>query len=417
MISVPVISSKSFVACTRTILWVCATLVATLSGAVRGQVNLPEGFEIVRFGYTENLCAHIQMNRCGQIVYLERLGPSTADQEIMLYDNGTLRRLTYNNDRDALPRINDSGTMLILRGDGELGVSKLLILEDGRETLFDENALSYGSASLNNHGHIAWSRMTSIDCPIASTSYLWNGRKTIQVSPDDLFDQGESLNDSGQVAFKHEDACANPWVSEIHLFLSKRRTVVMPSPDSQNSPPSLNNAGRAVWESGNDIVLWDGQKLVSLADWGSVPEINDLGDVYFARWDFDRERWQPWLYRVSGGSPTFHRMAANDAYSGRGDVNDWGELAWLCRKQLLNSPHEIWYLRRIRTGDSEFDGDVDANDYRVFASHMTGPDWDELYQQGPQDSLCDGRFLDLDYDGDVDLGDFARFQNAFGARP
>ena len=62
-------------------------------------------------------------------------------------------------------------------------------------------------------------------------------------------------------------------------------------------------------------------------------------------------------------------------------------------------------MRRVRTGDSEVDEDVDLSDYATFAVCMTGP--------GRVDRLCDCRFLDIDHDGDVDLGDFALFQNAF----
>ncbi len=390
-------------------LFISLALVATFGWTVQAQVNIPEGFEIVRFGYTENSIGSPRMNNCGEIAYQERMGSSTADWEIMLYDNGRLRNVTNNDDWDAVPQINDSGAILLLRGPGNHAPDQILWLVGGEETRFDENSLGFGSASINNAGHVAWSRTLSPDCPIRSATFLWNGLRTIQISPDELYDQAESLNDLDQVAYMHTDFCVNPWAGDIRLFLSRHETLILPSEEVQVQGPSLNNVGHVVWRAPAGIELWDGEQTSLLADRGAAPEINNLGDVYFTRGGEIPYSAQPWLYRVSGGQPEFHRLASDGARHTKGDINDFGEAAWIWKESLAEAPRQIWYLRRVRSGDADFDGNVDLDDNVGFVSCMTGP--------GRIDRLCDCRFLDIDHDGDVDLGDFAQFQNAFGANP
>ncbi|MCK4343313.1 MAG: hypothetical protein KAY37_16485 [Phycisphaerae bacterium] len=57
-----------------------------------------------------------------------------------------------------------------------------------------------------------------------------------------------------------------------------------------------------------------------------------------------------------------------------------------------------------RTGDLDYDGDVDLDDFNTFAGCLAGPD--NAYP--PE---CDG--ADLNRDGDIDLADFATFQRGF----
>ncbi len=52
----------------------------------RGQVNLPEGFEIVEFAESDYFTNGPSMNNCGQIMFDQRLGPNFQDREMFLYD-------------------------------------------------------------------------------------------------------------------------------------------------------------------------------------------------------------------------------------------------------------------------------------------------------------------------------------------
>ena len=46
----------------------------------RGQVNLPEGFEIVEIGTTDHFAGFPAINDCGQLVFAEQLGQLLADK-------------------------------------------------------------------------------------------------------------------------------------------------------------------------------------------------------------------------------------------------------------------------------------------------------------------------------------------------
>jgi len=217
--------------------------------------------------------------------------------------------------------------------------------------------------------------------------------------------QGPDLNDDGWVVWGHSDNCVSPWVGDVRLHRNGV-TEVLPNDTTQPQSPTVNNLGQVAWTRNPGIVLWEDGTTRLLTDWGRKSSLNILGDLYFWRWHEDIRVMQPWVYRVSDGEPRFYRLADDpDAFHAAGDINDWGEAAW---EWALGPPGREWgalLLRRTRTGDSEFDGDIDLDDCDVFADCMTGA--------GRVDRLCDCRFLDIDYDGDVDLGDFALFQNAF----
>jgi len=72
---------------------------------------------------------------------------------------------------------------------------------------------------------------------------------------------------------------------------------------------------------------------------------------------------------------------------------------------------------RIRTGDSEFDVDIDHDDLAKLVDCMTGPMWVERTDPGPEDSLCECRFLDINHDGSVDLRDYVIFQENYAGKP
>ena len=110
------------------------------------------------------------------------------------------------------------------------------------------------------------------------------------------------------------------------------------------------------------------------------------------------------MYRKRDGEGRFHRLTEDSLEDTIGDINDWGEAAWRYRQGQGNSAGGVRYLRRVRTGDADFDGAIGLADLALLFDCMTGP--------GRVDRLCDCRFLDLDHDGDVDLADFTKLQNA-----
>lgn len=136
--------------------------------------------------------------------------------------------------------------------------------------------------------------------------------------------------------------------------------------------------------------------------------MNDRYRVYAAVWDFEnRNEWQPWVFDIGESDVEAYRLTDNPYSYSRGYVNNWGEVSCVWYEDPPNSEWRggVLLLRRVRTGDSEFDGDVDLTDYKTFAEAMTGP--------VTTNRLCEKRFLDMDYDNDLDLLDYARIQNAF----
>ena len=371
---------------------------------VYGQVEIPEGFEIVEIVSSEYPTGFPAINRCGQVVFDRQLERVSSSKEIFLYDNGRLERITENDVRDRWPAIDDAGRMVWARTIGKAPDNSVILYEDGRETVLESRRYGLADPAINNLGHVTWSRFRRSDCPLAQDVVVWDGREVTRITPkDDFNDQAPEINDDGWIVWGHSNNCVNPWEGDIRLY---RDGVieVLPNDTDQPQSPAVNNNGQVVWKRTPGLASWKDGKTVLLTDWSSKPSLNNLGDVYLSRWHEDIQVHQPWLYRVSDGEPHFHRLAADGAGHGVGDITDWGEAVWDRNAFGGHSNGEL-YLRRIRTGDSEFDADVDLMDYAVFGDCMTGP--------GRVDRLCDCRFLDIDHDGDVDLGDFALFQEAF----
>jgi hypothetical protein len=162
--------------------------------------------------------------------------------------------------------------------------------------------------------------------------------------------------------------------------------------------PDVNNVGQVVWGGREGTFLWDSGDVIPIADWEGGVEINDLGRMYLLAWDNLESTWHGWYY----DGTTFYQLTAGMTYSTDGDINNWGEVVLRSGGYPSN---DIYHLRRIRNGESDFDGDVDLDDAASLHECLTGP--------GDFDRLCDCRFLDIDHDRDVDLADFVLFQRNY----
>ncbi len=380
----------------------------SFSGAALAQVEIPEGFEVVEIFRSERLSGYPDINDCGEIVFDSQMGPDQQDREIFLYDNGKLRRITENPWRDLAPRINGHGEIVWARTVDPPDDDEIILWRAGGEILLDSSVRKplkmVHAPVINNQGWVAWGRGDRTRYGCKGDIVLWDTVETRKISQRDrLWDQSPDINSRGDVVWEADNVCVNPWVSEIHMY-SDGRVTVLPSSFEQLQVPSINDIGQVAWTGIPAVEFWEDGQTRLLTDDGRAPDINNRGDVYFYRWYENLQVWQPWL--VDGKSGKFYRLVddAQTSYSA-GRLNDWGEAVWWRSRGPVDRRYGILVLRRIRTGDSEFDGAIDLSDYKAVAECMTGP--------GQADRLCDCRFLDIDYDGDVDLGDFARFQNAF----
>ncbi len=392
----------------KSIVVICGMSGLMLVAHVRAQVEIPEGFEVVEVFRSNRLTTFPDINECGEIVFDSQMGRDQKDREIFLYDNEALRRITNNNVRDRLARLNNLGEIVWNRTIVEPDDDQVVLWRLGEEIILDSSTrkpeLLLGEATIGDDGWVVWGRGQRAGFGCEGDLLLWDGETERKLTQRDRFwEHSPEINAVGDIVWQSMDVCANPWTAEIRLF-SNGQTNTLPSSFVQVQLPALNDIGQVAWTGDWSVELWEGGLTSVLTDNGRGPKLNNQGDVLFYRWHDDIGQAQIWLYRPEPNH--FYRLVDEwQANHSMGDLNEWSEAAWAWTFGPEGREFGIMQLRRTRTGESDFDGTIDLADYTAFADCMTGP--------VRTDHLCDCRFLDIDYDGDVDLGDFARFQNAY----
>ncbi len=373
------------------------------------QVNLPEGFEVVATGGPFSWYAHPpKMNDCGQIVYIAINPDKQLSTDLFLYDNDKAFQLTFDDIEDRTPKITGNRVVVWDR-DEDNGRNYVLTMRSRGEMSF----LGIGNdVRMNLRGQSVWAFFTSQGCREADADIFLNGKA---ITYGGLNNQSATINRHGHVAWTAYNECVDPWTSEIN-FLAGGGPIAVPTGQENPQIPDLNDHDLISWGSQNGIQTWDGQTVTTITDWGRNTYLNNDGDIMFLRFYDDDRTWEVWLYGHTG---EFYRITDDPwpYWNTDGDINDYGEIAWVRYDFFVTGTSEFRLMRRIRTGEADFDGDVDLKDYTEAARCLDGPDFLERYRTDPTDTLCDCRFLDLDHDNDVDLRDMARFQNAFGLKP
>jgi hypothetical protein len=154
------------------------------------------------------------------------------------------------------------------------------------------------------------------------------------------------------------------------------------------------------WSSFDLLEVWQNGTTTPLTN-GHGASLNDRGDIAYS-FKTSTIAWQLWLLRDG----TFYRITDDQHIVDlidniRVDINDAGELVWWWLPNGELTPSGTRYMRRIRDGDVDFDGDVDEQDFSPWPGCFTG--------SVETDGLCECRFLDIDHDRDIDLDDFALF--------
>lgn len=373
--------------------------------------QVPEGFELLQITSDAHYDGTARMNNCGQIVFVKRIGNSWADTDVFLYDNGVLSRITADENRDAVPDINNNSVITWCRGIRNAGATQIIVYDSGIETLIDENPLGAAQPAINDSGHVAWDNWWRTGCEDSDADvFLRRNHRVRMVSDGTNTNQAAALNNVGMCTWTDYDFCPEPWESQVWLYEDGVTRVISDARMSQPQVPSLNDDRRIVWmatEQRNMLWTWRDGVAERFTDWGSNPRINNHGGVAFYRWHDDLQRPHVWLYRdgeflqITDG-PNKHWVP---------DINDHGEI--VLRMDYTAQSTDILFMRRIRTGEFDFDGDFDLVDHREWTACLDGPDFLARHRVDPTDTLCDCRFLDLDHDNDVDLKDFSGFQNAF----
>jgi hypothetical protein len=359
--------------------------------------QIPPGYEFVRISDDVDHDRNAQINDCGEIAWDKELGNVFERREIFLYDNGMTRRLTDDWIADWYPVINEEGVIAWSHRIQEYD-SRVHVYEYGKITeLFDGRHVD-----INTWGHLAFMRYgQQYRCGVLTMDiFFYDGQTIHQVTPPGSFaHQGPALNDADQLAWTRYDFCLNPWVSDI-LFQSEPdgETVQLTALQKEPVSPMINNAGLIVWQAKDYergyqryIQVWENGETRTVIYPGSGPKLNDRGDIGFSSG-------AAWMY-LDG---KIIEIPYEDARTSMRDINNHREAVITIN---FDGVRDLAYMRRIRNGESDFDGDVDLDDAASLHDCLTGP--------GDFDRLCACRFLDIDHDRDVDLEDFVLFQRNY----
>ncbi|MCH8252775.1 MAG: hypothetical protein IID36_10025, partial [Planctomycetes bacterium] len=348
-----------------------------------------------------------RMNECGEMVY--SIGvidlPGTA---VFRYDNGLIEQLSDDpSTPHVFPDINSNGTVVWTRGWSGFGGGEIAMFERGVMTILAEGS----RATINDMVHIAFYKFEPVTCASESGVFFYDGETVDPIMDDGLSNQWAEINNLDDVVWTRKYSCANPWVADI-MFWSDGRIIQLTDSAVQQNVPTVNDLGHVAWQTADShhanygIWKWEGDdpQLVIVA--GQNPRLNNNGDMQFLRWDEGLSTWDTFVY-IDGVE---YQLTSETAWNIDGDINDWGEVVWhWALPPIFNGG--IRHMRRIRTGEADFDGHIDLRDAAAFQNCMTGPgDFDGTV--GGFDRLCDCRFLDIDHDRDVDRDDYALFAAA-----
>ena len=369
------------------------------------RAQLLPGFEIINITEDEHYGEGGHLNNCGQVAYSIRFNFVWSTEEVFVYDNGSIAQLTLDGFNDRLPKINDAGVVVWTRELGDSGSAREIALwSEGKLTLITDDDVKDVGPWINNLGHVVWSRLPGDGCTHAEI-FLYDGETITQITDNGFSNQLARINDNGMITATAYDFCVNPLQSEIFAYVNGE-TIQITNGQYQSGASSINNLGQITWSSNdpvtfvNDVHLWEDGSTVLITDNGNFPNLNNLGEIAFT--GPDEGPWNAWLWRDG------EIIQVTDEGFAPPSFNDWGEMT---SRHLAAPVTNILYMRRIRTGEADFDGHIDLKDAAAFQNCYTRPgDFDGT--TGGFDRLCDCRFLDIDHDRDVDKDDYALFAGA-----
>ncbi len=384
--------------------------------------QLPPGYRIVEVTNSQRDERKPKMNNRGQVVFASRIRSDDTSGEIFLYDNGQLIQITNDNVADAMPDLNDDGTIVWSRFMGPLGpnafpTAEIMMYRNGAITRITDDALDDWSPRINNLDEVVWQRHYEV---VACGGYLvdifmFDGRREIQISTDALTEnvenQAPEINDHTQIVWTRYDFCDPPagvfFESKIMMY-SGGTITELTSGQFAPQAPDINNSGQVVWSwfdtaTGRYAIdVWEAGVTTALTDDGVIPVINEWGDIAFDRWDTSRGHWDIWLYQ----SGAFLQITRDDFDNIVPDINDLSEIAWGTPSR---SPSNIRYMRRFLNGDLNCDDVFNGGDIDPFFLALGDPSQYSLVFPS-----CDPMLADMNSDGLLNGADIDAFFNALG---
>ncbi len=282
-------------------------VIVAFPAVVAAQQVPPPGFEVVDITRDPDVLNRpSDLNNCGQAVFYARSTPSWASAEVFLYDNGLVTRITENQDRDVIAGITQDGMIYWLRGIGNDGVSQLMTLAGGEEIELARDRRGISSAAMNAGGHYAWVFDTDGGCNGTDTAVaFFDGKGTTVFSEEGSSLQSIELNERDELVWNEYLFCEDPQRVDVVLYQDGVFTRV----NGQGHLafwPVINDRTQVAYTSQNEEVsetrVWEegvSRRIVEPSQ--TAPQINNLGDVTFARiYPEGGEYSQVWDERLPG---------------------------------------------------------------------------------------------------------------------
>lgn len=328
---------------------ICAALIAAIPAVSErvAHANPPRGYREVKVTddpSTFDFWARI--NNRGQVVFTGRNPGEGNDDldEIFLYDNGNITQITDNRKGDRWPDINDEGTIVWSseigpEGEWDRTFEIMMRTPDGRTRRLTDDASDDYAPRINNLGHVAWSRDFGYGCALdawRAEIIFFDGHAEQRITfdadgPDAFAHQAVDINDHDEMVWTKYNFCVvGWWDSDIILYREGRMKQLDPDYAYEPQAPTLNNDGVVVWtyNSNHDgkggLQKWENGVVTDLTNWGSVPVINDRGDIVFYRWYDEIDDRQVWLCRRG----RFIQMTTDADYNYVPRINDRGDVVF-----------------------------------------------------------------------------------------
>jgi hypothetical protein len=359
--------------------------------------QVPPGWEIIQITDDPYYDGVPAINDCGQIAFQKRLGDDWPASEIFVWDNGTIIRITDDNVGDGPPDIADDGTIAWSRKSGPNNTLEIVIYRDGILAPLTNNEVDDLAANINNLGHIAWNSYNGTGCA-GSDIHFFDGSSIEQLTDNAYSNQSPIMNDFDHTTWTQYNFCVSPWVSTIMLG-DPGPTHMLTDGLTRAAGGRINNLEQITWQGETGVALWESGTTVELTDWGSNPDINDLGLVVFSRWHEDILAYQIWTWRAG----LLRRITLEGVWNLTGRINNSSEIVW----QRGYFPNVDLLLLTWTTGnaDRDEDGDVDLPDASLVLSCIAYPPTSA--------DPCRCHRADLNHDNTTDFRDFALLQINF----
>jgi Tol biopolymer transport system component len=184
----------------------------------------------------------LRMSGSGQMVWTgcpNGAGGVCEDEEmeIFMYDGTSVAQLTDDSLCDRAPQINNDGTVVWEKVDGD---SEIFLFDGSATIQLTNDSYNDVSPDLNNQGQVVWYK---IEASSGSDIFFYDGTEVVQLTHNSG-SYRPKINDSGQVTW----LCGSSNEAEVFLY-DGSRTIQLTHNLWNDGPSEINNRGQVVWDA------------------------------------------------------------------------------------------------------------------------------------------------------------------------